>query len=400
MSRYARLALMVLWLTGSAALSGAVLARTAEPSPNPATPIVDGHNDLFIHYMDCKACPRDFTSYDISKATDGDTDIPRLRKGQIGAVLLNVFHSGRTTKDTLESFDFLRRLVARYSADLEIANTANDVVRIHQSGRIAIIPTIEGANRLENSPMMVRTLHRLGLRAVTLAYSTNDLADGSDDKPRHNGLSELGRAIVQEMQRTGVLVDLAHVSKETMHDVLDVSIAPVIFSHSSARALVDVPRNVPDDVLRRLPSNGGIVMVSFVPYFTSRKHAEWLAAQDRLSSELADGVKTGALSETEADKRWASWPNANPEPVVTVPEVADHIDHVRRVAGIDHVGLGSDFDGISHKIKGLEDVSMFPRLLEELRRRGWTEGDLDKLKGGNFLRVMRTAEKVASPVRD
>jgi membrane dipeptidase len=197
------------------------------------------------------------------------------------------------------------------------------------------------------------------------------------------------------MNRAGVLVDISHVSAEAMRDVLDVSTAPIVFSHSSARALVDVERNVPDDVLHRLPANGGIVMVSFVPYFTNRKHAEWMAAQKRLSDDLAAQVKAGTLSEAAADERWERWPKNNPEPVVTVSEVADHIEYVRRVAGIDHVGLGSDFDGMPYKVEGLEDVSGFPKVLAELRRRGWTETEIAKVAGENFLRVMEAAEDVS-----
>lgn len=255
---------------------------------------------------------------------------------------------------------------------------------------------MEGAGRLENSPMMVRTLHRLGLRAVTLAYQTNDLADGSNDAPRHNGLSELGRSIVAEMNRTGVLIDLSHVSTKVMNDVLDLSTAPVIFSHSSARSLVNVERNVPDDVLRRLQKNGGLVMVSFVPYFSAQAHADWVKAQERISDQIGKDFGEKRITEVQGDSIWTAWQKDNPEPVVGVAAVADHVEHVRRLAGIDHIGIGSDFDGIPNKVAGLEDVSKFPTLFAELRRRGWNESDLTKLAGENFLRVMETAEKVAA----
>lgn len=381
----------------SLSLIGSYPAVSQDLSAEPARtePLIDGHNDLFIHYMDCKDCPREIDSYDISAKTDGDTDIPRLRRGDVGAILLNVFHSGKETKDTLAGFDFLRRLVARYSADLEIAETAEDVRRIHSSGKIAIIATLEGANRLENSPLMLRTLRRLGLRAVTLAYSTNDLADGSNDLPKHGGLSDLGREMVREMNSCGVLVDLSHTSAETMQDVLNASTAPVIFSHSSAKALVDVPRNVPDDVLKRLPANGGIVMVSLVPYFTTRANAEWVEQGERFSNELITGMGDGTILEDEADKRWAEWNESNPEPVVTVSDVADHIEHIRRVAGVEHIGIGSDFDGMPSKIRGLEDVSTFPVLIGELKRRGWRDGEIDLIRGGNFLRVLAQADRVS-----
>ncbi|HRX38873.1 MAG TPA: dipeptidase [Parvularculaceae bacterium] len=358
------------------------------------TPLIDGHNDLFIQYMDCAACPRGPDAYDIGGAVEGDTDIPRWREGRVGAQLLNVFGPGNATRDTLEAFDFLYRLAARYPADIEIAASANDVRRIWKSGRIAIVPTLEGATRLENSTAMLRTLHRLGLRAVTLAYDTNDLADGSDDTPRHGGLSPLGADMVREMNRIGVLIDLSHVSTDTMNDVLDIATAPVIFSHSSSRALVDVERNVPDEVLARLRANGGLVMVSFVPYFSSTAYAEWMAEMEDLSDSITADVGAGKMSEAEADKAWDQWQASHPAPEATIADVADHIEHVRSVAGVDHVGLGSDFDGISsHKVKGLEDVSTFPALLKELAARGWTEDELAKLSGENFLRVLKAAER-------
>lgn len=362
--------------------------------------LIDGHNHLFIHYMDCKECPRDFRDYDLASTTTGDTDIPRLRAGGVGVVLVNVFPARDSTFNTLEAFDFLRRLEVTYHADLQIAATTSDIARIHKEGCIAIVPTMESAYRLENSPMMVRTLHRLGLRAVTLAYRTNDLADAADDKAVHGGLSRQGRLIVEEMNRTGVLVDLSHVAETTMNDTLDIAKAPVIFSHSSARALVDVERNVPDSVLKRLPDNGGMVMVSLVPYFTTVKSAEWMEAMEGLSDEITRDVSQGRLTESAADERWAQWASDNPEPKVTVADVADHIEHVRKIAGVDHVGIGSDFDGITKKISGLEDVSTFPVVLSELRRRGWSEEDIRKVAGANFLRVMRAAEQAASTLRE
>lgn len=362
--------------------------------------LIDGHNDLFIHYMDCEGCPREFSAYNLAGSTSGDTDIARLRLGGVGAVLLNVFPAHDSTLDTLKAFDFLRRLEKKYADDFEIAATAADISRIHKAGRIAIVPMMESAYRLENSPEMVRTLQRLGLRAVTLAYHTNDLADAADDKARHDGLSEQGRIIVTEMNRMGVLIDLSHVATTTMNDVLDISRAPVIFSHSSARALVDVERNVPDSVLKRLSQNGGVVMVSLVPYFTSVQSADWIREQEAESDAIIRDVSRGKITEAAADERWAKWEQEHPEPAVSIAEAADHIEHVRDVAGVDHVGIGSDFDGISHKISGLEDVSTFPKLLDELRRRGWREKDIAKLAGGNFLRVMRAAEDVARAMRD
>lgn len=358
--------------------------------------IVDGHNDLFVHYMDCKICPRGLDAYDIRSSTDGDTDIPRLRQGGVGAILINIFSREKSTKDTLAAFDFLRELEAKYGDTFKVAATAADVRSIHKAGRIALIPTMEGAGRLENSPMMLRTLHRLGLRAVTLAYQTNDLADGSNDVPRHNGLSALGRTMVTEMNRTGVLIDLSHVSTKVMNDVLDITTAPVIFSHSSARALVDVERNVPDAVLARIPQNGGIVMISFVPYFSSKAHADWAKREESMSAQISKDFEAKRLTEDEGDQLWTKWQKDNPEPMVGIGAVVEHIEHVRRIAGVDHIGIGSDFDGMPNKVTGLEDVSKFPQLFAALRQKGWSEKDLAKLAGENFLRVMEVAEKTAA----
>lgn len=358
--------------------------------------IVDGHNDLFVHYMDCKICPRGLDAYDIRSSTAGDTDIPRLRQGGVGAILINIFSREKTTKDTLAAFDFLRELEAKYGDTFKVAATAADVRSIHKAGRIALIPTMEGAGRLENSPMMLRTLHRLGLRAVTLAYQTNDLADGSNDVPRHNGLSALGRTMVTEMNRTGVLIDLSHVSTKVMNDVLDITTAPVIFSHSSARALVDVERNVPDAVLARIPQNGGIVMISFVPYFSSKAHADWAKREESMSVQISKDFEAKRLTEDEGDQLWTKWQKDNPEPMVGIGAVVEHIEHVRRIAGVDHIGIGSDFDGMPNKVTGLEDVSKFPQLFAALRQKGWSEKDLAKLAGENFLRVMEVAEKKAA----
>jgi membrane dipeptidase len=361
-----------------------------------ATPLVDGHSDLLRHWIECDGCPRDFAAYDIGRRTAGDADIPRMRAGRLGAQLLNVFGPEYTARSTRDGFDLVRRLPERYPADLAIAATADEARRIHASGRIAIVPTIEYAVRLENSPDVLREFHRRGLRAVTLAYRTNELADGADDAPRHGGLSALGRTMVAEMNRLGVLVDLSHVSDSTMHDVLDVAAAPVIFTHSSARALARVSRNVPDDVLRRLPRNGGVVMVSFVPYFTTQAFADWYAAGEAHWMEL--GRRHGA--DRAAQRReMAVWDSTHPPPTVTVADVADHVEHVRRVAGVDHVGIGSDFDGIDFKVRGLEDAATFPALFAELARRGWTDDELRKLAGENFLRAWERADAAARQPR-
>lgn len=383
-------------------LAAPVAAAPAAPDPAAtaravlkATPLIDGHNDLFIGFMDCRDCPRDLAAHDIGKPTSGDTDIPRWQAGMVGGQLLNVFGRDTSLKTTLDAYDLLYRLAASYGDRVAIAGSAAEVRAIFKSGRIALIPTLENARRLENDPAVLRMLHRLGLRAVTLAYKTNDLADASDDAPKHGGLSPLGVVMVRAMNAAGVLVDLSHTAPATMHHVLDISTAPVIFSHSSARALTDVERNVPDDVLRRLAGNGGIVMVSFVPYFTTPESARWDAATAAESDAIGAAVAAKALSEADADKRWAAFQAANPAPKVTIAQVADHIEHIRRIAGPDHIGIGSDFGGTSSKVTGLEDVSTFPALFTELARRGWSKADLAKLAGENFLRVMAAAEAVA-----
>ena len=356
------------------------------------TPLIDGHNDLFIPFMDCRDCPRDLAAYDIGKATPGDTDIPRWQQGMVGGTLLNVFGPDTSLKTTLDAYDLLNRMAATYADRLAIAGSAAEVRQIFKSGRIALIPTLENARRLQNDPAVLHQLHGLGLRAVTLAYKTNDLADAADDTMKHGGLSPLGATMVRAMNITGVLVDLSHTAPVTMHEVLDLSSAPVIFSHSSARALTDVERNVPDSVLRRLPKNGGIVMVSFVPCFTTPESARWEAATTAESDAIGKAVAAKTLSEAEADKRWAGFQAAHPAPKVSIAQVADHIEHISRIAGVDHVGIGSDFDGMTTKVAGLEDVSTFPALFTELARRGWSKADLAKLAGENFLRVMAAAE--------
>lgn len=363
-------------------------------------PLVDGHNDLFVHYMDCRECPRSFDKYDLHDSTSGDTDIPRLRRGKVGVVLLNVFGRDSTAKSTVEAYRFLDKFGTYYAKDLEVARNVRDVSRLHATGRIALIPTMEMATRLENAIPTLQDFHRRGLRAVTLAYRTNDLADGAEGEARHHGLSDLGKQMVAEMNRLGILVDLSHTSPETMNAVLAITKAPVIFSHSSARALVDVARNVPDDVLRQLPKNGGIVMVSLVPYFTSPAHAAWFDTMTTFSDSLAAQSPRTAADTAALDAAWSAWEKAHPAPTVTIAEVANHVEHIRDVAGIDHVGIGSDFDGMAYKVDGLRDVSTFPALFVELARRGWSDADLKKLAGENFLRVFDRAEEVAKAMQN
>jgi membrane dipeptidase len=293
-------------------------------------------------------------------------------------------------------------MAARYSADLEMAYTAADVRRIHQSHKIASMIGIEGGHQINNSLAVLRQMYDAGARYMTLTHTANTAwADSATDMPAHHGLTPFGVEVVREMNRLGMLVDLSHVAPETMTAALAASEAPVIFSHSSARALVDHPRNVPDDVLRAVAANGGVVMVNFAPGYVSAARDRWdadqAAEQTRFNSPPYVGLYIGQPERAKA--AMAAWEQQNPRPVTTLAQVADHIDHIKQVAGIEHVGLGSDFDGIGDAPVGLEGVDKYPALLEELMRRGWTDADIAKLAGENLLRVWAAAEKVSLRLR-
>jgi membrane dipeptidase len=293
--------------------------------------------------------------------------------------------------------DFVHRMAAKYSDAFEIALTADDIERIHRSGKIASLIGMEGGHSIESSLAVLRMTHAAGARYMTLTHSRNaEWADSGTDAPKFDGLSPFGREVVREMNRLGMLVDLSHTSPKTMHDSLDLAEAPVIFSHSSARGKTAHPRNVPDDVLRRLPENGGVVMVTFVPAFvneTVRAHAAARAAElGRLNSMRPDAPEAVAAG-------MSAWDAANPLPSATLADVADHIDHIKSVAGIDHVGIGADFDGITTVPVGLEDVSKYPDLFVELMRRGYSIDDLKKIAGLNVLRAMRAAEAAAARIQ-
>lgn len=358
------------------------------------TPMVDGHNDLIVHYRDCEDCPRGLDAYDISGSVAGHTDLSRWKQGGLAAQLLNSgwIESEPDFEGTLKGFEFTRGMVARYPDRLVLARTSADIRAAHASGRLAILLALENQNRLGDDEEAVKRLAAEGLRSNLLAYDEPTAwADGHAGPMTHGGLSPLGRTMVRWMQQNAILVDLSHAAADTMRDVLDQSIAPVIFSHSSASALCDVSRNVPDDVLRRMRENGGIVMITFVPEFIRREFSDWYDAGEAYWSDVMtqhDGDRdvVGPLMD--------AWEITHPKPVVTVADVADHFDHVRKVAGIDHVGIGSDFDDIDFTPVGLEDVSTFPNLLEELARRGWTDADLRKVAGENFLRVLDRADAV------
>ena len=365
------------------------------------SPLVDGHNDLPWTIREDSLRPGDVEAYDLRTRTRGHTDLARLALGQVGAQFWSVYVPGDYrdsgfARVQLEQIDIARRVIARYPDQLGLALTAADVEREFARGRIASLLGAEGGHVLENSLGTLRAYYELGVRYLTLTHNvTLDWADAALDTARSNGLSAFGREVVREMNRLGMLVDLSHTSPAVMSHALDVSQAPVIFSHSSARALVDHPRNVPDSILARLSANGGVVMVTFVPAFVSPAAAAWDAVRRERSESLAAATNDPA----ERSHRLAEWEKAQPPPVATLVQVADHIEHVRRVAGVDHVGIGSDFDGIDHVPRGLEDVSRFPHLFAELIRRGWRDDDLRKLAGQNALRVLRAAEDVAARLR-
>ena len=361
-------------------------------------PLIDGHNDIAFQYM--LQASRNLSRIDISQHQSGlHTDIPRLREGGVGGQFWSAYvppsdQGERDVQGTMWQIDLIHNMVSRYPDAFKMALTADDVEDAHDGGRIGSLIGVEGGHMINSSLATLRIFYELGARYMTLAHFKNTpWADSATDTPRANGLTNFGREVVREMNRLGMLVDLSHVSSASMNDALDVVEAPVLFSHSSARALTDVPRNVPDDVLKRLPGNGGVVMVAFVPSFVTKEDMSGWAAPP-----MPDGGE-GAQVMVESLKRWLE---ENPSPQTTVADVADHVDHIRNVAGIDHVGLGSDFDGtpsIEAVPEGLEDVSKYPILIGELVRRGYSDEDVLKVMGGNVLRVMRGAEAAASGLR-
>ena len=362
------------------------------------TPLIDGHNDLPWAIRQYQAAPHDVTAYDLRVPTPGHTDIERLRRGMVGGQFWSVYVSCEEVETgagraQLEQLDIGRRIIERYPDAFGLARNASEVERVFGEGRIASMFGMEGGHVLENSLGTLRAFHRLGARYLTLTHNCHtDWADAANLPPVHGVLTRFGREIVREMNRLGMLIDLSHTAPATMHDALDESEAPVIWSHAAARGVVDHVRNVPNEVLRRLAANGGVLMVTFVPAFVGSTHSPWAAREAEERRRLERELGAGSPGVAEG---LVTWTEANPTPPATLAEVADHIEHVRSVAGIDHVGLGGDFDGIARVVEGLEDVSTYPALLVELSRRGWSEDDLAKLAGENILRVMRRAEEVA-----
>jgi len=379
------------------------------------TPLIDGHNDLPWEIRE--RFKSDVTALNLAAGTShlpleaGQaalmTDIPRLRAGHVGAQFWSVWipvsaQGFEAVQMTLEQIDLVKRMTAQYPADFAMAYSAADIRRIHKSHKIASLIGIEGGHQINNSLAVLRQMYDAGARYMTLTHSSNtSWADSATDTPAHHGLTPFGVEVVREMNRIGMLVDLSHVSPDTMKAALAATQAPIIFSHSSARALVDHPRNVPDDVLRAVAANGGVVMVNFAPPYVSADRNRWeadhAAERTRFDSPPFAGLYIGQPDRAKA--ALAAWEHEHPKPQATLAQVADHIDHVRQVAGIDHVGLGSDFDGIPDTPRGLEGVDKYPDLLVELMRRGWSDGDVAKVAGANVLRVMADCEHVAATQR-
>jgi membrane dipeptidase len=386
---------------------GLVIAETFEQrvaNVLRTTPLIDGHNDIpwAMRTRDTNRLDRIDLDADLTLIeVPTHTDIRRLRRGQVGGQFWSVYvpireYGGGSehTQLVIEQIDLVHRMVDRYAETFELAYTAADIRRIHASGKIASLIGMEGGHAISDSLAVLRRMYQLGARYMTLTHSKGlRWADSATDKVRHNGLTVFGEAVVREMNRLGMLVDLSHVAPDTMRDAIRVSDAPIIFSHSSAFALVPHQRNVPDDVLKLVGGNNGIVMVTFYPSYVSeatrRYFVEATAERERLQAEF---------SEEEVRRRLQAWQQANPSPRPTLAQVADHIDYIRDVAGIDHIGIGADYDGMPPGPVGLEDVSTYPALLVELLKRNYSDNDIAKIAGGNILRVMRDVELAAERI--
>jgi membrane dipeptidase len=375
-----------------------------------AAPVWDGHNDVPIQLRNRRGnLLEGFNFNDTRAEPDGEggtsamhTDLPRLAQGRVGAQFWSVYVSAdlpeaEAVATTLQQIDLTKRLIARYPDRLALALTAADVERAMKTGRIASLIAMEGGHSIASSLAVLRQMYDLGARYMTLThYKTLPWADSADDAPTHGGLTEFGEQVVREMNRLGMIVDLAHVSEGTMSDALDVAQAPVIFSHSNARMVDGDSRNVPDAILRRLPANGGIVMVTAVSNFISEPQ------RLRIAERQAEEARQKYLWQGQPERvetALAQWDAANPEPQPTIEQLADHIDHIRAVAGIDHIGVGGDFDGMPGGPPGFEDVSGYPSLFVELARRGYSRADLEKIASRNMMRVLRAAEAYAAAHR-
>ena len=365
-------------------------------------PLIDGHNDLpWALRARTRQNGGDLNQvvFDLDTPAGGlHTDLPRLAAGRVGAQFWSVYVPVSLAGDgavaaVLEQIDLAHRMIARYPGSFGLALTADDVEQVFASGRVASLLGAEGGHAIAGSLGVLRMLYALGVRYMTLTHNANvGWADSATDEPQAGGLSGFGRDVVREMQRIGMLVDLSHVAVSTMNDALDVAEAPVIFSHSSAKAVCNSPRNVPDDVLERLRDNNGVCMVTFVPMFVSQECADWFSGlKEFVAARGLDSRSFTDISSVEPE-----WKAAHPVPRATLSQVADHIEHVRSVAGVEHVGIGGDFDGTSEVTAGIEDVSKYPAIFSELLLRGWSESDLKALAGANVLRVLRAAESYAA----
>jgi membrane dipeptidase len=392
-------------LAALAVTATSLAAATPEQTANAVlakTPIIDGHNDTPEQLRELFG--NDFSKFDLNAmppeaVAKTHTDIPKLRMGHVGGQFWSVWVDPALSKHeavtrTLEQIDVVHRMVARYPETFTMALTAADVEAAMKRGKIASLIGMEGGHSIGGSLAILREMHRAGARYMTIThFLTTDWADSATDAPKHDGLSAFGVDVIKEMNRLGMIVDISHVSEATMNDVLDETKAPVLFTHSNARALLDHPRNVPDAVLRRLSANGGVVMVTFVPVYTSPAVQKW----ERDKAAEAARLKAAFIGNPDGEKAAVdAWVAANPSPKASIAQVADMIDHIRNVAGIDHIGIGGDFGGVDSLPAGLENVSKYPWLFSELVRRGYSEKDLAKIAQGNVLRVMRAVEAVAA----
>ncbi len=387
------------------AASGA-LAKPATPQQAALTamPVIDGHNDLPEQIR--KLWGNDFSKFDLRSIppetlAKTHSDIASIKKGHLGGQFWSVWIDAALPKyeavaQVIEQIDDVQQLTKHYPETFELALTANDVEAAIRRGKVASMIGMEGGHSIASSPAILRQMYRLGARYMTIThFLTTDWADSATDAPKHDGLTPEGVAIIKEMNRLGMIVDISHVSEATMNDVLDTTTAPVIFSHSSARALDNHPRNVSDAVLKRLAANGGVIMITFVPNYISPEVRAWEVRRNMAETKMK-GENVGVAPEKIA-AMLADWIKANPSPHATLAQVADHIDHVRALIGVDHIGIGGDFAGIEVVVDGLENVSTYPALFTELARRGYTQGELEKISGRNILRVMRAVEAAAKP---
>jgi membrane dipeptidase len=414
-----RLVVLSSFLALTTAAMSAPRAQTTDPNMARAlrvlraSPVMDGHNDLPWRIREDTIHPMDVEAYDLRKRMPGMTDLARLKQGHVGAQFWSIYIPGEPTDGAykskgavastpgyarvqLEQIDIARRVIAKYS-ELQWTPTSADVRAAMKNGKIASLMGLEGGHAIENSLPLLRQYYDMGARYMTLTHNvTLDWADAALDSVKHHGLTPFGREVVREMNRLGMLVDLSHVSPGTMSSALDVTQAPVIFSHSASRELVNHPRNVPDSILARLPKNGGVVMVPFVNSFVS---AAVKADDDSLVAVTAAAAKRHPNDSAAARGEVKAWLAKHKRVTASIADVADHIDHIRKIAGVDHVGIGSDFDGITETVVGLEDVSKFPAVFAELARRGWSDADLAKLASGNVLRVLAEAERVSARLK-